>query len=469
MSEKVRQKIYITDTNVHIVNPNVIDELGNNVIVVPIWVIREIDSLKRSKPHLEFAVREVSRNLEKYRQRGKEQGTFLSDGVRTPAGGTLFVDFNSQDLSKLGHGVENTVDNRVLLAAMHWKEKEEREEPNPELRRPVIVLSQDTNVRIQADVYRIAAEDWRRERLISSVDDLYTGRATISLSVSKAGLLTEMFTKKSLPVEAIADEYELKDLIANQCCRLVCGAGTPAETSSLAIYKAGKRVFIPVKKPVGKVNGWKNNIQPVNDEQALAYALMMDESIDLVTLTGGAGTGKTLMALLAGYRQFKEGKVKQIKVWRPMEPLGKEMGYLPGTQEEKFAPWARPIYAAFSLVVGDDGKPDYDKNTVGIDELVVESFSHARGTTEPNTFLIIDECQNLTPHEAKTLLTRVGFDTKIVLTGDVEQVDNRFLDSISNGLTYTVQCWKGSERAAHVTLVKSERSAFVEEAIKRMS
>ena len=468
MSEKVRQKIYVVDTNMFVLNPSLIDDLGDNVIVVPIKVIRELDNLKRSKPHLEFAVREASRNFEKYREKGREQGVFLSDGVKTDAGGILYVDFNSKDLSKLGQDVEDSADNRVVLTALCWKEKEEKEQLDPDNRRPVIVLSADTNVRVFADVFRVLAEDWWRERLISKVDDLYTGRATIVLSASKAGLLTEMFTKKSLPVEMIADEYDLKDLIPNQCCRLVCGAGTAAETSALAIYKTGKRVFIPVKKSIGKVNGWKKNIQPVNDEQALAFALMMDDSVDMVTLTGGAGTGKTLMALLAGYRQFKDGKVKQIKVWRPMEPLGKEMGYLPGTQEEKFAPWARPIYAAFSLVVGEDGKPDYDKKTLGIDELIVESFSHARGTTEPNTFLIIDECQNLTPHEAKTLLTRVGFDTKIVLTGDVEQVDNRFLDSLSNGLTYTVECWKGSERAAHVTLVKSERSAFVEEAIKRM-
>lgn len=466
--EKVRQKIYILDTNEFILNPNVIDDLGDNVIVVPIWVIRELDKLKRSKPHLEYVVREASRSLEKYRQRGKEQGVFLSDGIKTPGGGILYVDYNAKDLSKLGQYVEDTVDNRVLLVALHWKEKEAKEQPIEEMRRSVIVLSNDINVRILADVYRVEAEEWKREKLISSVDDLYTGRATISLSLSKAGLLTEMFTKKSLPVEMIADEYNLKDLVANQCCRLVCGMGTPAETSALAIYKAGKRAFVPVKKPVGKVNGWKKNIQPVNDEQALAFALMMDDSIDMVSLTGPAGTGKTLMALKAGYEKLKEGKIKQIKVWRPMEPLGKEMGFLPGTEQEKFAPWARPIYAAFSLVVGDDGKPDYDKKTLGLDELNVESFSHARGTTEPNTFLIIDECQNLTPHEAKTLLTRVGFDTKIVLAGDVEQVDNRFLDSISNGLTYTVECWRGSERAAHVTLVKSERSAFVEEAVKRM-
>lgn len=471
-SREGRKKVYVLDTNMFVINPQVVDELGDNVIVVPFWVLEEMDGLKRSKPNLAYAVREASRNLEKYRLKGILQGAFLEGGITTDAGGLLIFDHNAIDLTKLGFPVKDTVDNRVLLVAKHWRDEEiKRATREGREARKVVLLSKDINVRIKASSIGILAEDWQRDRLVSKEEDIYTGLGTLELLPEHEGLITTLHQEGALPVSALGDKYDLSQIMPNQCLTLTWQNGTK---SALAIYKKADGVLLRVQKSRGKGQKWQTQIRPINDEQEQAFRLLMDPSVEMVSLTGVAGTGKTLMALLAGYEQVKKGLYDRILVWRSTQVVGEGLGYYPGTIDDKFGPYARPVLRAFQKVLGEraegtkDIQIDYEKGIVTSSLISVEPILHVQGSTEDRVYLIIDEAQNLTPKEMWALITRAGIGTKIVLTGDVRQIENRFLDAISNGLTFTIERWKDSERSGHVGLVVAERSPFVEEAARRM-
>lgn len=464
------QKIYILDTNMLVYNPNVVDELGDNVIVIPFWVLEELDNLKRSKPQLAYAVRNVSRRLEYYRLKGVAEGHSLLKGIPTDNGGSLVFDHNAMDLKGLGFPVADTVDNRVLLVAKHWQDQETkgntgRIDSTP---RPVIVLSKDTFVRIKASAAGILAEDWQSDRLVQRVENIYSGMMTIPLRDEQAMQLSAKFSTGRIPIDELGLDMVALDVMPNMCVTLTWSD----DKHALAIYKKADRQLVLVKKPGPREDDWREKVRPINPEQAFAYSMLKDPTIQLVSLMGIAGTGKTLMALLAGYDQVKAGKYKRILVWRSTQIVGeRDLGYYPGTLEEKFAPYARPVLRAFQKAVGPEDKGveiDYEKGLVTSKFFSIEPILHIQGSTEEDTFLIIDEVQNLTPNEMKAILTRAGVGTKVVLTGDVEQVTNRFLDAISNGLTFTVERWRDSERAGHVTLFRSERSELVEEATQRM-
>jgi len=475
------RKIYVLDTNMFVYNPEVVDELEDNVIVVPFWVLEELDGLKRSKPQLAYAVRRASRNLEKYRLVGLQTGKFLTDGIPTENGGLLIFDHNAIDLKELVYLDRDTVDNRVLRVAKHWQQREEKEHktrPDSTGPRPVIVLSKDINVRIKASACEITAEDWQRDRLVKSVEDIYSGILDLELAPDQEGLLTTLYSEHSnggIDMSSLGSTIDGIDIMPNQGVRLSWRNSPGSEPKTgLAIYKQDQQKLVPVRKPRPKDDDWKNQIRPINWEQAIAYSLLVDTSIDLVTLTGVPGTGKTLMALLAGYNLVKKGLYKRILVWRPTQVVGKDLGYYPGTLEEKFAPYARPVVRAFQKVAQDSdlesgtSHVDYDKGTIVSNLISVEPILHIKGSTEDDTFLIIDEVQDMTPKEVRAMITRAGHNTKMVLTGDVEQIDNDYLDGVSNGLTYTTTCWVDSVRSGHITLVTPERSPFVEEVVRRM-
>jgi PhoH-like ATPase len=458
-------KVYVVDTNVLVMYPQVIDELHDNVIVVPFWVLEELDGLKRSKPALAHAVRIAARNIERYRLKGVAEGSNFEKGIRTDGGGLLIFDHNAIELRNLGFPVKDTVDNRVLLVAKHWKELEEKTRRGLNgAARPVIVLTQDILLKVKASTIGIEAQDWQSDRLVPDVEAIYTGMGTFEIKPEQEILMTQLHQDGSFAVADLGDEYDLSSLMPNQCLTLTWREGS---TTALAIYKKAEGRFVQVKKSRGKGRDWQSNIRPINDEQQYAYELLKDESVELVSLTGVAGTGKTLMALLAGYEQVKKNRYSRILVWRSTQVVGDGLGFYPGTLEEKFSPYARPVMRAFQKIVGagDEGAiVDYDKAMVTSGLITVEPILHVQGSTEDNVFLIIDEAQNLTPNEIRALITRAGLGTKIVLTGDVRQVENRFLDELSNGLTFTVERWRGSERSGHVGLVKAERSPLVEEA-----
>lgn len=462
-------KVYVLDTNMLVMFPRVIDELKDNVIVIPFWVLEELDGLKRSKPALAHAVRIASRNINRYRLKGVSEGFSLEKGIRTDAGGLLIFDHNASDLKELGFPAYDTIDNRVLLVALHWKRLEEKSKQGPNgAARPVIILTQDTLLQVKASTISIEAEDWHSDRLVSTIDDLYSGMSTLALDSDHEPFMTMLNQEGSFPVASLGGRYDLQGFMPNECVTFTWREGSK---SALAIYKKSAGRFVLVKKPLGKGSDWQRNIRPINNEQAFAHALLMDPTIELVSLTGVAGTGKTLMALLAAYEQVKKGKYARILVWRSTQVVGDGLGYYPGSIEEKFAPYARPVLKAFGKIVGEDDpgvRIDYGKSSLVSDFISVEPILHVQGSTEDGAFVIVDESQNLTSSEMKALITRAGIGTKFVLTGDVHQVENRFLDEVNNGLTNTVERWRDSDISGHINLVHAERSPLVHEATQRM-
>jgi len=459
------KKIYVLDTNVLIHNPDVIDDLGDNIVIIPFCVLEELDNLKGDL-RVGVAVREVSRIIERYRRTGQETGTFLDKGISTDSGGLLIIEHNGHDFSLLKVEIEDKVDNRIMLVALN----RQKTEKNANTGRQVILLSNDINVRIKASANEVMAEEWKKDRLVNRVQDIYTGVLDYLLPEEMNDLMSRLPTENF--VNAL--DYLPQDLISsfypNQCVRIWANNGR-GKVSVFAIYKKENNSLIWAKKPYKKDGDFRKFIKPINDEQNFAYQLCMDQQTTMVTLMGAAGTGKTLMALLAGYDQVKKGLYKKILVWRPNVTLGgKELGFLPGDLEEKFAPWARPILDAYAKIAGDSGEVmSQHMNDKPKEQLLfIEPILFVKGSTVDNAYIIVDEVQDMTPREVKACLTRAGFGTKIVLTGDVEQIENRFLDEINNGLTYTIQRMRESKFSGHVTLTKSERSDFVHEVVNRM-
>lgn len=463
--------IYVLDTNEVVINPNIVDLLGKNVIVMSYWLLEELDKLKRKYPHLARDIREATRNLEIYRKKGVAEGLSLYDGIPTAAGGVLVFDQNANDLTEFGFPVEDNVDNRIILVAKHWRDQEAREAAKAgEDPRKVVLMSEDFNVRLRASSIDVLAEEWKRDQLVTDPEDIYSGRTSVSIKPEHAGFLSTLHRDKRLLVSEFPGEYDFSGLLPNQCVTLVVEG---AETTALAIYKKQAGAFELVKKSTGKGRNWQTDIRPINDEQEFAYSLLTDESISIVSMTGVAGTGKTLMALKAGLKQVKAGKYDRILVWKSTAVVGEGLGFYKGSIKEKFAPFARPVYRAFAKVLGDS---EFSMKTIYEDEdgafaseyLSVEPILHVKGSTEDRVFLIIDEPQDFTPAHIRALITRAGLGTKVVLAGDVKQIEHKLLNELNNGLTYAVECWRGSEMSGHVSLVHPERSPLVAEAARLM-
>ena len=299
-------------------------------------------------------------------------------------------------------------------------------------------------MRVKCDSLGIPTEDYVPSRGVDDESKLYTGFAK--------HLVDEQTIDHFYEGEKITIEKEEGRFIPNQFVMLVSNSNDK-KTALAKFVNYG----IPLRKLYDyKINGiW--GLRPRNKEQTFALDLLLDENVPIVTLTGKAGCGKTLLAIAAGLEQVIEKSIyKKLVVSRPVQPLGKDIGYLPGTMEEKMRPWLMPIQDNIDFLM--NGKKDtmgmfFDDGTIQ-----VEALTYIRGRSISNAFIIIDEAQNLTTHELKTIITRVGENTKVILTGDVEQIDNVYLDATSNGLSYAVEKFKSHDIAGHVTLVKGERS-----------
>lgn len=480
-SNDLRRKSLITDTSVLIHDPNCIERFGNNIIVIPIWAVEELDGLKNRRDQVGESARQISRILDDYRSSGS-----LKDGVPTKSGGIIVIDYNGNDFSNLPQGLERNHDNRILSVAVTWngskpqrpkqvRGKRKTNDPFDFTFTEVKIITKDINLRLKADACGVIAEDYWNDKHISSVDFLYTGIAHYQLSPNLSHVFdgsSNIWRNFAIPEKHFGDELNLDAILCNQCCFMEID-GKMIHT----IYKKEQGFF-----KIIKVNKDRNRrISPINIEQALLLDMAMDPEINLVTATGHAGTGKTLMALLAGYNQL-ESEFDQLLVYRPNVPLGQDLGFLPGDINEKFAPWMQPIFDNMYLIVGkkEEANSGNDSNGGGkgtfnpVKELIaggqldISPINYIRGRSINNCFIIIDEAQNLTPHEAKTIITRAGNGTKIILTGDVMQIDNPHVDSISNGLTHTIETMKNLEIYGHVTLKKSERSLLAELAATRM-
>lgn len=428
-------KNYVLDTNVILHDPNSLLNFKTNCVLVPIEVIEEIDRFKRESSELGQNARTFSRTLDELRKRGH-----LSDGVKLPNGGKLRVVFRATNGN--GHAVfgNSTVDNRIVALA------QEIQKASPKTK--TILVSKDINLRIKADALGLAAEDYETDRVF--LTDLYTGMIEQTVSAEK---MAKFRTEGELDLNGGATYFP------NEFCTLT-EETNPKRTALAKVDPTGKKL-IPILDHREGVWG----IKPRNKEQHFAFDALLDDRVKLVTLMGKAGTGKTLMAMAAGLkRTVLDREFRRLVVARPTVSMGKELGFLPGSLDEKLAPWMQPIHDALEMLsdlnMGHEHRRSGDLMRSG--SIVVEALSYIRGRSIANQFMVIDEAQNLTPLEVKTIITRVGHGTKIVFTGDPYQIDNPYVDSSSNGFNYIISRFRDHAIAAHIELQKGERSELAE-------
>ncbi|MET3505593.1 PhoH family protein [Halalkalibacter oceani] len=421
------KKVFVLDTNVLLSDPNAIFSFDNNIVIIPTIVLQELDRKKVLMDEVGRNARHFSKMADKLRKQGK-----LHEGVKLENGGTLKVTPPPVESRVYDNFLDSEADNRIIATAKMLSEQ---------MKNKVVVVSKDVNVRLKADAEDVGAEDYENDKVISSTDEQYKGYKIVetdahSLNISKKNGFADLDTDNLIENEFV--------LLRN---------GTQEE---IAINKNGalNRLYNYEK------NDFVYGLKAKNTEQKMALELLLDDSIPLVTLSGVAGTGKTLLALAAALHKVQdEQKYKKVIVARPVVPMGKDIGYLPGEMEEKLRPWMQPIYDNLEFLFDCKSDKELRDMLQGYEKIVqVEALTYIRGRSIPEQFIIIDEAQNLTKHEVKTILTRVGEGSKIVLVGDPYQIDHPYLDQFSNGLTYVTERMKHLKESGHVTLQKGERS-----------
>jgi PhoH-like ATPase len=444
-------KHFVLDTNVLLHNAAALYMFDDNEVVIPFTVLEELDKFKSQNDDIGRSARQVIRQLDKLRAKGH-----LTQGVKWNGhGGRIRVEFAVED--RPSWLKEDTPDNRIIGVA--WALKEQGLH--------TVLITKDINVRLKSDALGIQTEDFEAQKVDSN--RLYTGY--LPLDVPSA-IIDTLYEEKQLEthelaphlVETTEDGDEIRhELYANQF--LVLKDPVDESHTGIARRLADTDHAIPIHGPRKPVFG----IMARNVQQTMALDLLLDDEIKLVTLLGSAGTGKTLLAIAAGMaKTFTEKRYDKMLVARPIMPMGKDIGYLPGDKDEKLSAWMQPIFDNLSYLLSTrgagaqhaDSKPAEHriKSMMETGQLVLEPLTYIRGRSIPHQFMIVDEAQNLTPHEVKTIVSRVGEGTKIVLTGDVAQIDNPYLDASSNGLSYMIERLKGQPMVGHVTLAKTERS-----------
>ena len=448
-----RKKTYVLDTSVYLTDFNSVYAFKNNDIVVPLKVLEEIDKHKKRQDAVGSNARRIIKILDDLRSKGS-----LESGVRIDKGkGILTVKgYNSELLPE--EFPREDPDNQIIATAL----TEAATTPT----RKVSIVSRDINMRVKCDALGIPAEDYIVGKVIRNAQEIYTG--------FKELLFDDAVVDRFYSGEPIIISEEEHHLQPNQFLMLV--SNTNNKKTALAR-------FMNYQTPLRRINAEYSSgiwgVAPRNKEQHFGIDLLLDKDVPIVSLIGKAGSGKTLCALAAGLQQVLEprsgrgrGKYdedsdtpyKRLIVTRPVQPLGKDIGFLPGTLEEKMAPWLMPVQDNLQFLLGDDKATLEMYMEAGTIE--IEALTYIRGRSIANAYIIVDEAQNLTKHELKTIITRVGEGTKIVLTGDIEQIDNIYLDETSNGLTYAVEKLKSYSITGHVTLLKGERSEVASLAAK---
>jgi len=429
-------KHFVLDTNVLIHDPRAILQFADNEVVIPIFVLEEVDTFKKEASERGRNAREVARMLDGLRANGR-----LSDGVPLPEGGGRLR------VASAARSVPTTLreaqiaDHLILMVALDVRDAAKGE--------PTIFVTKDVNLRIRADALGLTSMDFEAERI--DIDELYSGMTEMPVAGAD---VDAFYAQGALPLP----ENSLK---SNQYV-LLRDRDNPSH-SAIGRFDGAAKKLVPLRKLRDGVWG----IRPRNKEQHCALDLLLCDDIKLVTLIGKAGTGKTMLALAAGLQKVVEEQLySKMLVSRPIFPLGRDVGYLPGDIEEKLNPWMQPIYDNVEFLMGlskqERGKGRSYQELIDLGFIEIEPLTYIRGRSIPNQFIIVDEAQNLTPHEVKTIITRVGEATKVVLTGDPYQIDNPYVDATSNGLTTVVEKFKGELVAGHVTLSKGERSALAE-------
>ncbi len=435
-------KTFILDTNVLLLDPLAINKFGSdNKVFIPLTVIEELDKFKKDQNENGRNARYFSRLIDGFRSEGS-----LFKGIKLENGGMLQVSvtkgYKGTAPSELRLDLN---DNLILAAAMNLKDAGEN----------VTLITKDINLRLKSDAVDIHAEDY--ETTDVSIEELYSGQRVVPFELEK---IEEFEKERFLKIEP----GDISNLYPNEYLVLV-DKNNPFK-KILGRYHSRKGGIVPLIKPKEGVWG----IHPKNIEQQFAFDALLNNEINLVSLVGKAGTGKTLLAIAAGLEcAITKQNYSRVLVSRPIVPMGRDLGFLPGDISEKLGPWMQPIFDNIDFLFGNQRARN---EMTTWDELInqgllhVEPLTYIRGRSLPQQFMIVDESQNLTPHEIKTIITRAGEGTKIVLTGDSEQIDNPYLDSLNNGLVYTIDKLKGEDIVAHVKLSVGERSPLSEIASK---
>lgn len=435
------KKTFVLDTSVILYDPQCIFKFEDNILVVPITVLEEMDRFKKDLTEIGRNARQFSRYLDDCRKRGS-----LAAGVEIAKKGTLIVDlFRDAERHLPADLSHEKNDHRILAVAL----KIRHDRPNV----PVIFVTKDVNLRVKADALGIHSVDFEPSRV--NIEELYNGVTTYDVP---ADVIEHFKEQRRYPISD-------KSLLSNTYVTL----RDQKQPSNFALgrYSSVEKEILPLRVPQTGVWG----IKPRNIEQSFVLDALLDDTLPIVSLVGKAGTGKTLFALACGLQKtIDEGKYQKLLVSRPIFPLGKDIGYLPGEIEEKLNPWMQPIFDNIDYIVtfSSGEKPSKRTNRRAWQELInqgmlhIEPLTYIRGRSLAYQFLIVDEAQNLTPHEIKTIITRAGEGTKVVLTGDCYQIDNPYIDSSNNGLSFVVERFKNELLSAHVTLTKGERSALAE-------
>lgn len=433
MTTKNKRRKVVIDTNVILFDAFALLKFGDADIHIPFAVIEEVDKFKRDQGENGRNARQFSRFIDVLRNKGS-----LAQGVQIDNHEALV--YITTDMGMSGVPAEldqGKADNRILSTAISLQKQHPRTK--------VELITKDINLRIKADVYGVFATDY--DSSSENSGDMYEGYLEIELAPEK---IDQFYKTKRIEVD--------QKVYGNQY--VILKDNSNPNHSAIGRYSLTEKAIIPLLNPPDSIWG----IQARNVEQSFALDALLNDEIQMVSLVGKAGTGKTLLAIAAGlFKTLDEGRYQRLLVSRPIFPMGRDIGYLPGDIEQKLNPWMQPIFDNVEFLMGADKKASgRAQELINQGMLNIEPLTYIRGRSIPKQYLIVDEAQNLTPHEIKTIVTRAGAATKIVLTGDVYQIDNPYVDSANSGLTHAVERFKGQSIAAHVTLTKGERSPLAE-------
>ncbi len=428
--EKILKKTIILDTNVYLTEAKSLFSFGKNDIAIPTIVLDEIDKHKHRQDTAGLNARTMNRTLDSLRNKGS-----LFSGVSLGRGkGKVFAAQYDPRYMPAGMKSEDA-DNKIIAIALRLKLDGY----------DVEIISRDLNMRVKCDSFGIGCRDYQPQQAVKSVENLYDGCSEITVSDD---IIEGFYSGKEIILE-----NQKVNLYPNHY--LVLRSEKNQQKSAIAR-------FSDYETPLRKVYTYKDiwGLTANNKEQKYAMDLLFDKNIQIISLTGKAGTGKTLIAAACGLEQVlhstkSQGGYDKLIITRPVQPMGRDIGFLPGTLEEKMMPWIAPLRDNLEYLFGDKTALDMHMDQ-GVVE--IEAMTYIRGRSISNAFMIVDEAQNLTTHELKTIITRVGHGTKLVLTGDIQQIDNSYVDAVSNGLTYAVEKFKNYDISGHITLHKGERS-----------
>jgi PhoH-like ATPase len=432
------KKNYVLDTSVYLTDAGSIYKFENHDIFIPLKVLEEVDGHKKRQDSVGSNARQFIRTLDELRSRGN-----LEKGIRIDKGLGILKVISYSSLNNVIFPPDLDIrhpDHTIIATAMAVQQNSNN--------RKTIMVSRDINMRVICDSIGIPAEDYVSEKAVRNTDELYNGFVVQPVDEQ---IIDRYYSGEDITI--LEDEVDHK-WCPNQYVMMVSNANE--KKSALARFKDH---FTPLQKVVHKsIPDW--NIDARNKEQAFAIDMLLDPNIKIVSLIGRAGSGKTLMAIAAGLQQTiglrtENNHYSRLIVSRPVQPLGKDIGFLPGTMEEKMLPWLMPIQDNLKFLMGDRTSLEMYMEKGKIE---LEALTYIRGRSIANAFIVIDEAQNLTKHEIKTIITRIGEGTKIVLTGDIEQIDNVYVNETSNGLAHAVESFKDYHISGHVTFRKGERS-----------